>query len=194
MTDTLPMTMDREPSLSDAFLLALIEIKQLREALSHSGLGESVPQRVDTDPSSPIYNSFNLQKSPQCSTLLPDNLPHQGDLVIRDDTRHDEAVAGTGTSAEITNLYQPLVPNRPSDTASLEGYENLILIGQKLQMLKISYLLLRSDVLYICQEMSVSRRKIQESVIAAVNHMKRGAITLEQRHSKLKQFLDINAT
>eukprot|EP01068_Selenidium_serpulae_P003690 Selendium_serpulae@DN3246_c0_g1_i1.p1 len=94
----------------------------------------------------------------------------------------------------IEDLYQPLVPNRPSDTASLEGYENLILIGQKLQMLKISYLLLRSDVLYICQEMSVSRRKIQESVIAAVNHMKRGAITLEQRHSKLKQFLDINAT
>lgn len=92
------------------------------------------------------------------------------------------------------DLYQPFVPNRPTDAASVDEYEKLIVISQKLQMLKISYLLLRADVLYVCQEMTVSRRKIQESVTAAVNQMKRGATTLEHRQNKLKQFLDLNGT
>eukprot|EP00923_Selenidium_pygospionis_P038381 GHVN01066971.1.p1 GENE.GHVN01066971.1~~GHVN01066971.1.p1 ORF type:complete len:196 (+),score=22.84 GHVN01066971.1:47-589(+) len=176
----------------DGLLLALMEIKELRAKLD---AGTFVPSRVDTNPHAECYQSCGLVSArvwheaaaidsvgaefeKQAST------EPTGSMQSPQQQRMSLAVAkALLTLKNLGETYESLCFSTPTDPEKSQGEsraQKLFVVGQKLQMLKISYLLLR--------------KTIQDAVTAVLTTRKHRLFSLEQRGDKLKQFLDPHAT
>lgn len=191
----------------DFILQALVEIKELRNVLRENNIETHVPSRVDTNPAGPAYKQFALTSAASWNEVAP-ALTKQDYTPPRFRKRSVTLATGDGetqrrslavarallTMKNLGETYQSLSGTKHPDPGTSQDYENLLLFGQKFQMLKVSYLLLRSDILYLCYEMTFFRRRIEEALVAAFATKRHSAAIQEDRTNKLKQFLESNPT